>query len=116
MPKQVIVNMQGAYPFGECEEGDDQSVRILVRRSIDCPPADREATLTRAHFFRRLNQSCIIRLEQVLEEESGVTLMYEYVPIRMQTWISNINEKFIEGFCKQLVELGEYLAKCYISA
>lgn len=41
-------------------------------------------------------------------------LLYEYVPIRMQTWISNINEKFIEGFCKQLIELGEYLAKCYI--
>lgn len=33
----------------------------------------------------------------------------------MQTWISNINEKFIEGFCKQLIELGDYLAKCYIS-
>lgn len=42
-------------------------------------------------------------------------LLYEYVPIRMQTWISNINEKFIEGFCRQLVELGEYLAKCYIT-
>jgi hypothetical protein len=116
MPKQVIVNMQHSYPFGECEDGDDQSIRILVRRSIDCPPADKEATLTRAHFFRRLNQSCIIRLEQVLEEEAAVTLLYEYVPIRMQTWISNINEKFIESFCKQLIELGEYLAKCYISA
>ena len=33
----------------------------------------------------------------------------------MQTWISNINEKFIESFCKQLIELGEYLAKCYIN-
>ena len=33
----------------------------------------------------------------------------------MQTWIKNINEKFIEGFCRQLIELGEYLAKCYIS-
>lgn len=33
----------------------------------------------------------------------------------MQTWISNINEKFIEGFCRQLIELGDYLAKCYIS-
>lgn len=116
MPKQVIINMTGNYPFGECEEGDDQSVRVLVRRSIECGVNGKESTLTRANFFRRLNQSCIIKLEQVLEEDNAVTLLYEYVPIRMQTWISNINEKFIEGFCKQLIELGDYLAKCYISA
>lgn len=33
----------------------------------------------------------------------------------MQTWISNISENFIEGFCRQLIEFGDYLAKCYIS-
>lgn len=62
MPKQVIVNMLHGYPFGECEDGDDQSVRVLVRRSIECGAGGKESTLTRANFFRRLNQSCIIKL------------------------------------------------------
>lgn len=114
MPRQVVIAMTDAYPFGECEEGDDQAVRVLVRRRLPLSPASRESLLARTHLFRRLNQSCIVRLEQVLEEEDGLQLLYEYVPIRMQTWISNINEKFIEGFCRQLAELGDYLAKCYI--
>jgi len=91
MPKQVIINMNSGYPFGECDEGDDQSVKVLVRRSLPCNIPQREDLLGRCNFFRRLNQTCIIKLEQILEEESCLHLLYEYVPIRMQTWISNIN-------------------------
>jgi len=62
MPKQVIINMEAQYPFGECEEGDDQSVRILVRKKMDLNISNRDGLFTRANFFRRLNQSCIIKL------------------------------------------------------
>jgi len=34
MPRQVIINMEEKYPFGECEEADDQTVRVLVRRKV----------------------------------------------------------------------------------
>ena len=34
MPKQVIINMGEQYPFGECDESDEQSVRVVVRKSI----------------------------------------------------------------------------------
>jgi hypothetical protein len=66
MPKQVIINMEGEYPFGECEEGDDQSVRILVRKKMNLDTSNRDGLFTRANFFRRLNQSCIIKLEKIL--------------------------------------------------
>ena len=94
MPKQVIINMSDRYPFGQCAEGDDQTVRVLVRKQMEWG-LQPETLIERAQFFRRLNQSCIIRLEQILEQQEGMHLLYEYVPIRMQTWISNINEKFI---------------------
>ena len=102
MPKQVIINMGDRYPFGQCAEGDDQTVRVLVRKQMEWG-LQPETLIERAQFFRRLNQSCIIRLEQILEQQEGMHLLYEYVPIRMQTWISNINEKFIESFCRQLI-------------
>lgn len=35
MPKQVIINMDKKYPFGECAEGDDQTIRVLVRRQVE---------------------------------------------------------------------------------
>jgi hypothetical protein len=54
--------MEVEYPFGECEEGDDQSVRILVRKKMDLNLSNRDGLFTRANFFRRLNQSCIIKL------------------------------------------------------
>lgn len=114
MPKQVVISMEDKYPFGECAEGDDQTVKVLVRRQLDWG-IHPQALLDRAYFFRRLNHNCIVRLDQVLEEEDSMHLLYEYVPIRMKTWIENINEKFIEAFCRQLIDLGEYLAKCCIS-
>ena len=40
--------------------------------------------------------------------------MYEYVPIKMEKWISSITEKFIDSFCRQLLELGDYFAKCQL--
>jgi hypothetical protein len=61
MPKQVIINMNDRYPFGECAEGDDQNVRVLVRRRMDWG-SHPEALIERAQFFRKLNQACIVRL------------------------------------------------------
>lgn len=60
--------MEEKYPFGECAEGDDQTVRVLVRRQMGWGN-DGEGLMERVQFFRRLNQACIIRMEQVLEEE-----------------------------------------------
>lgn len=36
--------------------------------------------------------------------------MYEYVPIRLDKWISNINEQFIESFERQLIKFSSTLA------
>jgi hypothetical protein len=38
-------------------------------------------------------------------------LLFEYVPIKIETWISNINPEFIENFRLQLMELADYLAE-----
>ena len=37
-------------------------------------------------------------------------MMFEYVPIKVETWISNINEQFIESFREQLVRFSSFLA------
>jgi len=53
--------MEEKYPFGECEEGDDQTVRVLVRRKVQLK-TEPEIMIEKANFFRRLNQNCIIRI------------------------------------------------------
>lgn len=40
--------------------------------------------------------------------------MFEYVPIKLETWISNINDQFIENFRDQLIKFSSYLANSYI--
>jgi hypothetical protein len=37
----------------------------------------------------------MIKIESILEEEESIHFLYEYVPIRLETWISNINDEFI---------------------
>ena len=34
--------------------------------------------------------------------------------MKLEDWLCKIDDHFIEGFCKQLIELGQYLAKCFI--
>ena len=37
----------------------------------------------------------MIKIESVLEEDESVHLLFEYIPIKLETWISNINDQFI---------------------
>lgn len=36
--------------------------------------------------------------------------MFEYIPIKVETWISNINDQFIENFRDQLIKFSSFLA------
>ena len=40
--------------------------------------------------------------------------MFEYIPIKLETWISNINDQFIENFRDQLIKFSSFLANNYI--
>ena len=66
MPRQVVIRMNDRYPFGECEESDNQSMRILVRRSLPITPLNREGFTEKMQYFRRLNHPCIVRIENAL--------------------------------------------------
>jgi hypothetical protein len=43
-----------------------------------------------------------------------VHLLFEYIPIKLETWISNINDQFIENFRDQLIKFSAFLANNYI--
>ncbi len=38
MPKQIIVSMKDNYPFGECEESNNEKTRVLVRKVYSFHP------------------------------------------------------------------------------
>lgn len=40
--------------------------------------------------------------------------LFEYIPIKLETWISNINDQFIENFRDQLIKFSAFLANNYI--
>ena len=56
----------------------------------------------------------MIRVESVLEEEESVHFLFEYIPIKLETWISNINDQFIESFRDQLIKFSSFLANNFI--
>ena len=115
MPRQVVIRMEDHYPFGESEE-DPTAVKVLVRRRIDLTFADREALLEKIQYFRRLNQGSLVQLENMLQGDHKLEMFYEYVPMRLDVWLGGMEERLIEGICRQLIELGNYLAKCYVRA
>ena len=41
-------------------------------------------------------------------------MLFEYIPIKLETWISNINDQFIENFRDQLIKFSAFLANNYI--
>lgn len=41
-------------------------------------------------------------------------MLFEYIPIKLETWISNINDQFIENFRDQLIKFSSFLANNYI--
>ena len=40
--------------------------------------------------------------------------LFEYIPIKLETWISNINDEFIENFRDQLIKFSSFLANSNI--
>ena len=49
-----------------------------------------------------------------MEEEDSLHLLFEYVPIKVETWINNINDQFIENFRDQLIKMSSFLANNFI--
>jgi hypothetical protein len=66
------------------------------------------------NILRRLRNEHMIKIESVLEEEESVHFLFEYIPIKLETWISNINDQFIENFRDQLIKFSAFLANNYI--
>lgn len=95
MPKQVIVIMDDHYPFGECEESTSELTRVLVRKIFEVSLQERNRLLEKANILKKLKSEQLIKLESVLEEDETIHFLFEYVPIRLETWISNINDQFI---------------------
>lgn len=46
-------------------------------------------------ILRKLRNEHMIKIESVLEEEESIHFLFEYIPIKLETWISNINDQFI---------------------
>ena len=54
MPKQLIVAMGDNYPFGECEESNNENTRVLVRKIYDSSKMDRRKLLEKVNVLRKL--------------------------------------------------------------
>ena len=61
-------------------------------------------------MIRRLKNENMIKIESLLQQEQSVHLLFQYVPIKLQTWISNINDRFIQNFRDQLIKFSSFLA------
>ncbi len=70
--------------------------------------------MEKANVLKKLKSDQLIKLESVLEEEETIHFLFEYVPIRLETWISNINDQFIENFRDQVIKFSSYLANNFI--
>ena len=110
MPKQVIISMGEHYPFGECEECTTESTRVLVRKIYQASLQERNKLIQKLSTLRKLKNENMIKIESVLEEDESVHLLFEYIPIKLETWISNINDQFIENFRDQLIKFSSFLA------
>lgn len=49
-----------------------------------------------------------------MEEEDSLHLLFEYVPIKVETWINNINDQFIKNFRDQLIKISSFLANSFV--
>ncbi len=114
MPKQVIVIMDDHYPFGQCEESTNQNTRVLVRKIYEVSVQERNKLLQKANIMKKLKCEQLIKLESVLQQDQTIHFLFQYVPIRLETWISNINDQFIENFRDQVIKFSSYLANNFI--
>ena len=84
---------------------------MLVRKIYQVSsPTERIKVYEKIEMLRRLKNPNMIKLEAVLEEDESIHFMFEYVPIKVETWISNINDQFIETFRDQLIRFSSFLA------
>jgi len=88
-------------------------VQVYVRKTYQVRQMGEDLE-EKVAILRRLKNEHMIKIESVLEEEETVHFMFEYVPIKLETWISNINDQFIENFRDQLIKFSSYLANNYI--
>jgi hypothetical protein len=87
---------------------------VLVRKIYEVSVQERNKLLEKVNTLRRLKNEHMIKIESVLEEEESVHFLFEYIPIKLETWISNINDQFIENFRDQLIKFSAFLANNFI--
>lgn len=87
---------------------------MLVRKIYEVSVQERGRLLEKVNVLRRLKNEHMIKIESVLEEEESIHFLFEYIPIKLETWISNINDQFIENFRDQLIKFSSFLANNYI--
>lgn len=47
-------------------------------------------------LIKKLSENGIaVAIHSILQEDDSVHILYEYVPIKLEKWIQNINEEFI---------------------
>lgn len=71
--------------------------------------------MEKAKIMEGIHNDHMIKIESVMEENDSIFFFYEYVPIKVETWISNINDQFIENFKDQLIKFSSFLVHNNIS-
>ena len=81
MTKMLIVPMEGEeYPFIlEQILPNPRPKSITIRQILPLHPGNRQNLVTKATFIKNLRNRNLIRIESLLEEETTLHVLYEYV-------------------------------------
>jgi hypothetical protein len=92
----------------------DDNAKVLVRQVCQVGLQERGRFMEKIAVLRKLKNEHMIEVESVLEEEESIHFLFDYVPIKLETWISNINDQFIENFRDQLIKFSSFLANNFV--
>lgn len=65
-----------------------------------------------AYFLKAARHDHLVNVDRMLEGQDYVELYYDYVPMRLEKWLLDVNEELVGVLEEQLVEVAEYLTRC----
>lgn len=84
--------MGSKYPFGELGETITEDTSIAVRKRLHYD-SEQEYEIIRhmIHFLKVARHDNLVNLVKVLEDQNEIQLLYEYVPLRLERWLLDVN-------------------------
>ena len=100
-----IIEMKSEYPFGESPQVEDSSEYLVHKELPFANQEQKEMVAQMVHFIKTIKHPYLVNLANTTEEPNACHLYYEYVPIKLESWLLAVNPDLTEDLEEQLLEL-----------